>query len=63
MTLRIEIAMDTAAFADLDADSGAEVVRILRTLATAIERNDRVSDYVLRDSDGKRVGVAEVVES
>ena len=60
MKLRIEIRMDSAAFAPCN---GAECARILRGLATTIEGDDLdASDRLpgLLDVNGNRVGSATV---
>lgn len=52
--ITITIKTDNAAFEGND--KAPEVARILRNLADAIERNDRVADYTLRDDFGNRCG-------
>lgn len=59
MKLKIEIAMDNAAF---DAFQGSECARILRELAAKLEDNVSLSGLHARlmDINGNRVGEAKV---
>lgn len=58
MKLRIEIDLENAAFED---DPGAEIRCILRNVPRRLTLTE-VDSVKLRDSNGNRVGSAEVVE-
>lgn len=57
--LEIELVMDNAAFGD-DGErcEGAEVARILRGYADAVENDSQLSAVILRDVNGNMVGRA-----
>ena len=53
--LTLKIKSDNAAFAD---NAGAEVARILRAMADAIDEGGAEGHFDLRDINGNRVGSA-----
>ena len=59
MKYTITITCDNAAFED---DPGAEVARILRELAKRCEYEGHAAPAILRDTNGNKVGQAEVEE-
>ena len=60
MELKITIQMDNAAFGD---DGELEAARILRRLATDMEKYTlSYKDWVLMDTNGNKVGTAEVIQ-
>lgn len=63
MKFSLTIDMDNDAFQGLDADPAAELARILRTLASRIERAEEVpGTWAIRDYNGNTVGTAETDE-